>query len=438
MHDAVDLHDLLANELAQRRVAGYDVAGLEGAVALALGDDSAPLGELLDRLEQAPRRDDWPYREPSRLELILAGLPETPTAPPRLDEGQLRDRLLGAWLGRCAGCSLGKPVEGWTHEQIRRYLELVGAYPLLDYVPAPEPPPDGFQLRACWPETTRGRIRFMARDDDLDYTILGLHILESHGVGFGPAEVAAEWLDHLPFTKTYTAERVAYRNLVGGLRPPRTATHRNPYREWIGAQIRADIWGYVSPGRPRQAATLAFQDAAVSHTENGIYGEMWAAALIAACFVVPDIRGALVASLEHVPPRSRLAEALGQVLELHAAGLAWPEARQVIQAGYGHYSWVHTIPNAAIVAAGLLWGDGDFSRTVGLVVQAGQDTDSNGATAGSVYGALHGAAALPPAWVDPLGDLVRSAIVGFDNARISDLAERTLRLALPRPAQGRR
>jgi ADP-ribosylglycohydrolase len=436
MHDAVDLRDLLTHELAQRRVAGYDVAGLEGAVELALGDGSAPLGELLDRLEQVPRSPDWPYEEPSRLDHILARLPETPTAPLRLDEGQLRDRLVGAWLGRCAGCSLGKPVEGWTHERIRRYLELAEASPLLDYVPALEPTPDGFELLACWPETTRGRIRFMARDDDLDYTILGLHILEAHGLGFGPADVAAEWLDHLPFTKTYTAERVAYRNLVGGLRPPQTATYRNPYREWIGAQIRADIWGYVSPGRPRQAATLAFQDAALSHTGNGIYGEMWAAALIAACFVAPDIHSALVASLEHVPPRSRLAEALGHVLELHASGLAWLEARDELQARYGHYSWVHTIPNAAIVAAGLLWGDGDFSRTVGLVVQAGQDTDSNGATAGSVYGALHGATALPPAWVDPLGDLVRSAIVGFDNARISDLAERTLRLALRWPAHG--
>ncbi|HEX2159790.1 MAG TPA: ADP-ribosylglycohydrolase family protein, partial [Actinomycetes bacterium] len=290
--------------------------------------------------------------------------------------------------------------------------------------------PKGLALRACWPETTRGRIRFVARDDDIDYTILGLHILETHGFGFGPRDVAAEWLDHLPFTKTYTAERVAYRNLVLGLHPPESATYRNPYREWIGAQIRADIWGYVSPGRPRQAATLAFRDATVSHTANGIYGEMWSAALIAACFTAPDLAGALASSLAHIPSRSRLAEALGQVLDLHASGLSWPEARDAIEARYGHYSWVHTINNAAVVAAGLLWGAGDFARTVGLVVQAGWDTDSNGATAGSVYGALHGARALPPAWVEPLGDLVRSAIVGFDNSRISDLAERTLRLAM--------
>ena len=433
MHDAVDLRDLVAGELAQRRESGYEVGGLEAAVAAALADGSVPLMEVLDRLERAPRSDDWPYQEPSRLEELLAQLPELPPMPLQLDEPELRDRLLGAWLGRCAGCTLGKPVEGWAHDRIRRYLELAGAYPLLDYLPALEPAPEGLELRACWPETTRGRIRHMARDDDLDYTILGLHILETHGFGFGSREVATEWLDHLPFTRTYTAERVAYRNLVLGLHPPETATCRNPYREWIGAQIRGDIWGYVSPGNPRQAATLAFRDAAVSHTANGIYGELWSAALVAACFAAPDARSALVASLAHVPPRARLAEALRQVLELHTSGLGWPAARDAIEVRYGHYSWVHTIPNAAIVAAGLLWGDGDFARTVGLVVQAGWDTDSNGATAGSVYGALHGASALPPVWVDPLGDRVHSAIAGYDNARISELAERTLRLALCSP-----
>jgi hypothetical protein len=69
---------------------------------------------------------------------------------------------------------------------------------------------------------------------------------------------------------------------------------------------------------------------------------MWSAALIAACFVASDVRAALVASIEHIPPRSRLAEALRHVLDLHASGLGWPAARDAIQARYGHYSWVHT------------------------------------------------------------------------------------------------
>ena len=88
----------------------------------------------------------------------------------------------------------------------------------------------------------------MARDDDTDYTILGMHILEEHGFEFGPMDVAEEWLLHLPFFQVYTAERAAYRNLIHGLSPPETASYRNPYREWIGAQIRADMWGYVCSG----------------------------------------------------------------------------------------------------------------------------------------------------------------------------------------------
>src|SRR5262249_24130013 len=182
---------------------------------------------------------------------------------PALEDETGRDRAHAAWLGRCAGCVLGKPVEGWTRETIREYLELENAYPLVDYFPAATG--NGFEMRECWPTTTRGRIDSVARDDDIDYTIVGLHVLEEHGASIGPDDVGREWLDRLPFTRVYTAERAAYRNLLHGLKPPETATYRNPYREWIGAQIRADVWGYVSPGRPRQAARLAYRDATLSH-----------------------------------------------------------------------------------------------------------------------------------------------------------------------------
>src|SRR6185312_10240758 len=91
--------------------------------------------------------------------------------------------------------------------------------------------------------------------------------------------------------------------------------------------------------------------------------------------------------------------------------------------------WIHTVPNVAVLTAGLLYGDGDFTRTLTLTVRGGLDTDSNGATAGSVAGVLTGGAAIPPQWTEPLQDTVRSAVFGFDGARISELAERTVRLA---------
>ncbi|MGZ8566298.1 MAG: ADP-ribosylglycohydrolase family protein, partial [Actinomycetota bacterium] len=250
MWDALGAVEMLSAELAERREAGYDVAGVEATVRAALDGGSL---EEIERahvlLEETSLRADWPFSEPSALDEIRRELPPAPVVPPmELDDGGLRDRLLGAWLGRCAGCNLGKPVEGWSRAKIRRYLDAAGAYPIDDYVPVLDEAPDGLTLNPCWPETTRGNIEFMARDDDIDYTILGLHVLEQWGSDFGPAEVAVEWLDHLPFTQVYTAERVAYHNLVVGHAPPGTAAHRNPYREWIGAQIRADMWGYVCPG----------------------------------------------------------------------------------------------------------------------------------------------------------------------------------------------
>jgi ADP-ribosylglycohydrolase len=432
MHDVLDARHILADELAQRRESGYDVEGLEERINGALADHpEEDLWQLLELLGDAPHRPQWPYDEPSGLEKISESLPKSPQLPTlSLGEKNLRDRVRAAWLGRCAGCTLGKPVEGWTREDIRRYLELAGEYPIQDYLPRLEPMPEGFEMHPSWRDAVRGSVRFMARDDDIDYTILGLHILETYGFGFEPEDVAEQWMSHMPFLATYTAERAAYRNLVYGLRPPDTAGYRNPYREWIGAQIRADIWGYVCPGDPARAASLAFKDASLSHTANGIYGEMWASALIATCFVARDMRTALEAALAMVPPRSRLADALRHVVSLYDLRIEWEAARCELEKSYGHYSWVHTINNAAVVAAALLWGEGDYTRTIGLAVQGGWDTDCNGATAGSAFGAMHGTEALAGHWVRPLNDLVRSMVTGFDGSRLSDLAERTLRFAL--------
>jgi ADP-ribosylglycohydrolase len=138
----------------------------------------------------------------------------------------------------------------------------------------------------------------------------------------------------------------------------------------------------------------------------------------------------LETSLAYIPPRSRLTEAVRDVMNLHAKDLNWEDARDELEERYGHYSFVHTVNNAALVAAGLLWGEGDYSRTIGLAVQGGWDTDCNGATAGSAFGAMHGSGGLPGHWVDPLNDRVRSSIMGFDHSALSELASRTLRLAV--------
>lgn len=428
MHDVPDLRDVARDELTQRLESGADVEQLRPEVAAALdaGDDASLLA-VLGRLEAAPLRAGWPWHEPSDLDGILAEL-GSPPAPAPVAAEVLDDRIHAAWLGRCAGCMLGKPLEGCTLEEARGYLRRVGAYPLLDYVPPLEPMPEGL-LHPSWPETTRGRITAAVRDDDLDYTILALHLLETYGFGYSTADVALEWLERLPFYQVYTAERAAYRNLVLGLDATAAATERNPWREYIGAQIRADMFGYVSPGDPLAAARLAHPDASLSHTANGIYGAMWVAALVAAAFAAGSAREALDRAAQVVPARSRLAGGLRLVDELHAEGLDWDAARDRLEDALGDLNWVHTIPNAATVAAALLWGEGDFSRTLGLAVQGGWDTDCNGATAGSVFGAMHGTEALPAHWTEPLHDRVHSALFGFEDLTISGLAARTATLA---------
>ncbi|MGP3951775.1 ADP-ribosylglycohydrolase family protein [Streptomyces sp. 7N604] len=359
----------------------------------------------------------------------------------------LDDKILGGWLGRIAGNMLGKPVERgdhWTRQRIDRYLRRMDALPLTDYIPGPPPgsplDPAEFELRPEWPECTRGNIHGSSRDDDVDYSILGLHLLETHGFDFTTEQVGDLWLLRLPYLQTFTAERAAYRNLARGLKPPVAATVDNPYQEWIGALIRADIHGWTSPGDPRRAAGLARRDAVLSHTGNGVYGAMWAAALIAAAFTAPSVRAALEVSLEHIPPGCRLARTVRRTAALHDAGLTWEATLGELDRETGHLHWIHTVPNAAVLTAGLLYGEGDFTATIALTVRGGLDTDSSGATAGSVAGVLCGAAAIPPQWTAPLEDRVRSAVFGFDGVRISELARRTGRLAAPPPgpSTGRR
>ena len=238
----------------------------------------------------------------------------------RLGEDEIRNRILGAWLGRAAGCSLGKPVEGWLRERIDAYLESTNALPLDDYIPYTEG-----EIHPRLKSSTRGNIECMARDDDLDYPILGLLALEGHGADLTSRNMANTWLSRMPFYLLYTAESAAYRNLVNRRWPPESATWRNPFREWIGAQIRADIFGYVSPGWPERAAELAFRDACMSHVKNGIYGEMFVAAMLAATFATDDIDEIIDVGLSEIPANCRLAEAVRETRAWCHATTDWEE-----------------------------------------------------------------------------------------------------------------
>jgi len=236
-------------------------------------------------------------------------------------------------------------------------------------------------------------------------------------------------MDSLPVLSTFTAERVAYANAIAGFNPPETALIRNPYREWIGSQIRADLWGWISPNQPIRAAEFGWRDARLSHLRNGIYGEMFFASAIALAFDYSDLRGIILKALDVVPPKSRFAQAINFVLSIPIETQTWEETVDVLYDKFGKYHWVHTINNAALVVASLLSSKGNFETAICNVVMAGWDTDSNGATVGSIIGTMIGAKKLPPKWIEPLNNNIRSSLKGFDNSLLSELAKRTAKLS---------
>ncbi len=387
--------------------------------------------EILDELQALPVSSKFPYREPSEFNAIKKARPGEPEKMPfSLSDDELYDRIYGAWLGRCAGCLLGKPVESFEKEKIKKILEYADAYPLANYFPfIPNLPEDLRYYASADTNQLLGGIEFMVRDDDIDYTVVGLITLEENGIDFSPDDVGHQWLSHLPYKLVYGAETVAYKNLINGIKPPQTACYRNPYRESIGAQIRADIWAYVSPGDPEKAAEFAYRDAALSHVKNGIYGEMFMAAAISAAFATANIEGIIQAALSAIPQNCRLAEAARDVITWSKESRNWEDTWKKIIEKYGHYNLFHTINNAAIVLSALLYGGGDFEKTITIGVMSGVDTDCNGATSGSIIGAALGAKKLPPKWIDPLNDRVKSIVAGEADNRISDLAKRTFKIA---------
>jgi ADP-ribosylglycohydrolase len=422
--DGIDVDDLSAQWVA---AGGSLVPPVTGATPEPAPPRLRALGrELLSRVDGREPPAALRAAEPDDLDEILAW-----ARPPELPREVDDDRLLGAWLGRAAGCLLGKPVEKIPREGIRAIAQDTGNWPVSGYFTEIGLDPD---LAARYPWNRRSRptslvenIDGMPEDDDLNFPLIALDLLERHGDTFTTTDVAQSWLANLPGGRVFTAERIAYRNLLDGYEPDTAGTVSNPFRDWIGAQIRTDVYGWTHPGDPVAAARLAWTDARLTHGRNGLYGAMFAAAACSAAVVATDVATVLEAGLSIVPPESRFATAIR--LGTRLGGLSTEDALDTIHAEYGELHWVHVLNNAAALAFALTRGDGDYATTITTAVTAGWDTDSTGATAGSLAGALTGAKALPAQWVEPLHNRLASSIPGFDGIGFDALATRTAALA---------
>lgn len=438
---AIALADL-RTDLRQMLEEGHVAAQLQQELDAAAGSLQA-LADLQESWWRRPSPPDFPHDEPNDWEAIAATFPAPDaSAPFNGTEATLLDRLHAAWLGRCAGCQLGKPLEGTaTPAKIRTVLEFVGSWPLRDYMnPAPpelkpEQLPDCafFQRNLAWRNTLcKGQFDHVAPDDDLHYTLLALRLLEHHGADFTSEQVLENLLNLSPVHPLWAAGRNLFRTGLYGVKPPWTAFLGNPCRQSLGAQIRCDAFGWCAPGDPALAARWAYRDACTSQTRNGIYSATFFAALLADVLAHGDIPRAIRTALAYVPPRSRFADMVRWMLGQCAEHADWQAVNAAIHTRYAAEAaqFNHAIPNGAIVLLGLLLGRGDFTESLGITVMAGLDTDCTAATAGSILGCALGTAGIPPHWTEPFHDTLRSDVRGESRASLADLAARTARLAL--------
>ena len=179
----------------------------------------------------------------------------------------------------------------------------------------------------------------------------------------------------------------------------------------------------------KYAAEMAYRDGCMTHVKNGIYGEMFIAAMIAQAAVTDNIYSIVNAGLGVIPYTSRLYKQIELLMRDFQKGMEYETCINRIYDRYpitSLHNSVHTIPNALIVVASLLYGGGDFTKTIGLAVLSGMDTDCNGATAGSVVGMINGAQKIDRVWTEPLCDTLKTDITGYSDVKISEMAQRTM------------
>ena len=430
------LDDIMA-EYNQSVEEGLDIAEhkefFESVASTENGEEKAKLSDrIFEIVMNAKIRKDYKYNEPDNLEDIhkLRKLHSYDAVMP--DRENLRKKLLGAWTGRAVGCLLGKTVEGIRSDEFIPFLKETGNYPMHRYILSSDITDDvrsrykfSFNNKP-WADTVDG----MPVDDDTNYTVLYQKIVEESGRDFSSEDVAKAWLKYQSVYSYFTAERIAYVNFLNCIQPPDTAKYKNVCREWIGAQIRGDYFGYINPGEPEEAAEMAYRDARISHTKNGIYGEMFVSAMLAVAAVNDNIDDIILGGLSQIPETSRLFEAVMKIYDDYKNGVSIDDCFEYIHSAYDEHTdhgWCHTISNAMIVTAALLYGEGDFGKSICIAVSMAFDTDCNGATVGSILGMRGSIDCISDYWKKPINGKIHTSIFGIGTIDIEKAVDKTLK-----------
>lgn len=290
-----------------------------------------------------------------------------------LDFEKLKSQINGCWLGKNVGGTLGAPLEG------RKHTHDVKFYVQKDLYGKPAP------------------------NDDLDLQIIWLVLAEYYGLYRLNSRMMGEfWMNNI--IGPWNEYAVCRNNCLNGLYPPLSGSCNNDVWKWSnGAWIRSELWACLFPGDPDSALRFAWLDATCDHAGEGVYAEMFTVALESAAFVEKDIRKLIEIGLSKVPDDSLLSQSVRLVCDCYDAGDDWKTTREKVVELNSDIGFFQAPGNVAFMVIGLLYGEGDFSKTICTAVNCGDDTDCTAATAGAVMGIILGEENLPEEWIKPIG-----------------------------------
>lgn len=320
----------------------------------------------------------------------------------KINRAWYQDKLYACWLGKNIGGTLGAPYEGCTET-----LNVTG------YKTKPgEPLPN----------------------DDLDLQLLWLYAIEQQGVNRLNQNLLADyWLDWIP--PHWNEYGIAKTNMRMGLLPPLSGELDNEqWKTSNGAWIRSEIWAALAPFFSDIAMKYAAMDAMVDHgIGEGTYAEMYTAALQSAAYVEKDIRKVIDMALSKIPAESRIAKAVKLVIECYEKGEDYLNVREKLIEQSKDIGMFQAPANVGFVTIGLLYGEGDFKKSVLYAINCGDDTDCTGATVGATMGILGGVAVIPEDWRAYIGDrIVMVALNGQGTYRLpqscTELTDRVMKM----------
>lgn len=324
-----------------------------------------------------------------------------------LDCEQLRKKILGCWIGKNIGGTLGGPFEGYpeTHELT-----------FYDPVPTEAMPNDDLELQAM----------YAAALDRMEHPEVNRMVL------------ADIWRKHMNFHCDEYA--VAMKNLASGVLPPWSGAWDNCFTEGMGAAIRSEIWACLAPGDPDLAAKYAYEDACIDHDGAGIDAEIFFAVLESLAFIETDIRKLISAALARLPDGSTLADGIRTTCSLWDSTHDWRHVRDALFKRYAPEFRTSVVINIPFTVLALLSGNGDFGKTICDAANCGMDTDCTAATAGAILGILD-PDCISEKWKTPVGNALivrKTAITGLEfPATIEAFTDQILSLRERIPAEVR-